>query len=462
MLSTQEKHFYFIAAGGVGMSALAKILAEKGCKVTGSDISDNKYVKMLKHTGVEINIGQKSENITPDMTVVVSSAVNEDNPELKQARLLNLEILHRSDMLRIISEEFSDSKDGIFFGFSGTHGKTTTSGLCSYLLKQAGHNPSYAVGGFLQTGDNSKFGSDKIFVAELDESDGTIIKYRPDVNVINNLSFDHPDFYKNGMTDIINTFKKYLDGTDKSSIIIINSDNEGCISLAKLLPERKIRTFGLKDADYMAKNIVLNDFSSKFDIYKDGKYVTEIELSIPGKHNVYNALAVFAALDVKNFHPERLTQHFKMFAGMGRRFQTTAQFNGIRVIDDYAHHPEEIITTLSSFAEYDKGRIIAIFQPHRYTRFKSLWKDFLTAFDRVDKLIVTDVYSAGEKQIEGVNSQKFVEQISHKDCSYIRGDMRNVAEKVYSILREGDIVITLGAGTVTQIGEQLSDISKGK
>lgn len=461
MTSLKERHFHFIAAGGVGMSALAKFLLEKGCKVTGSDISESKYVKMLQDLGAVIHIGQKAENIKPGMTVVISSAISEDNPELQEARKLNLEILHRSDMLMHISNEYANNDSACFFGFSGTHGKTTTSGLCAYLLQKAQQHPSYAIGGFLpEIGNNSQYNSDNIFIAELDESDGTIVKYKPDVNVINNLSFDHPDFYKNGMSDILKTFKQYLDGTSEKSIIIANNDSEGCRDLMKLMPNRKFITFGLESADYVAKNIVFDGFTSDFEIYKNDKLITKLTLSIPGIHNVYNALAVFAALDITNFHPENMAEYFKTFSGMGRRFQTVAEFKGIRVIDDYAHHPEEIKTTLSGISSYKKGRIIAVFQPHRYSRLQGLWKDFLGAFNSVDKLIVTDVYNACEEPIENINSENFIKEIKHNDCVYIPGDMMSVAKSIYPMLKEKDIVITLGAGTVTQVGKYLKNISE--
>lgn len=460
-MTLKDKQFHFIAAGGVGMSALAKFLLEKGCKVTGSDISESKYVKMLKNMGADIKIGQKTENINPEMTVVISSAISEENPELKEARRLNLEVLHRSDMLKLISQDFSDDKDALFFGFSGTHGKTTTSGLCSYVLSKAGKHPSYAVGGFIpEINDNSKFDSDKIFVAELDESDGTIVKYKPDVNVINNLSYDHPDFYKNGMSDIYKTFKKYIDNTAEDALIITNTDSEGCREFIKLMPERNFVTFGLNEADYTAKNIEFNGFSSKFDIYCDGEFKVKMELSVPGIHNVYNALAVFAALDLKGFHPEGMLEHFKTFTGMGRRFQKVTEFNGVNVYDDYAHHPEEIGTTLQSVASYEGGRVVAIFQPHRFTRLKSLWNDFLNVFNTVDKIFVTDVFHACEEPIDGINSENFVKELKNEDKMYVGGDMQTVAEKIYPTLRKGDLVITLGAGTVTQIGGFLKKLSE--
>lgn len=460
-MSLKDKQFHFIAAGGVGMSALAKFLLEKGCKVTGSDISESKYVKMLKSMGADIKIGQKAENISPNITVVISSAISEENPELKEARRLNLEVLHRSDMLKLISDDFADDKDAVFFGFSGTHGKTTTSGLCSYVLSKSGNHPSYAVGGFIpEIGDNSKFDSDKIFIAELDESDGTIVKYRPDVNVINNLSYDHPDFYKNGMSDIYKTFKKYIDNTSKDALLITNTDSEGCREFIKLMSERHFVTFGLQDADYTAKNIEFDGFSSKFDIYYKGEFKVKMEMSIPGIHNVYNALSVFAALDLKGFHPETMLEHFKTFSGMGRRFQKVTEFNGIKVYDDYAHHPEEIGTTLKSLSAYKEGRIVAVFQPHRFSRLQSLWNDFLKVFDTVDKIYVTDIFHACEEPIDGVNSERFVNELNHKDKTYVQGDMQTVAEKIYPELKSGDLVITLGAGTVTQVGGILKKISE--
>ena len=458
-----KNRYHFIAAGGVGMSALAKFLLEKGCNVSGSDISESKYVKLLRNLGAEIFIGQKAENIKPDMIIVVSSAISEDNPELKEARRLNLPVLHRSDMLQLISDDFAKDKNALFFGFSGTHGKTTTSGLCSYVLAKAGKHPSYAVGGIIpEIADNSKFDSDKIFIAELDESDGTIVKYTPDVNVINNLSYDHPDFYKNGMSDIYATFKKYIDGTSEDAVLITNADSEGCNEFMQIMKNRKFITFGLDNADYTAKNIVFDGFSSKFDIYYKDEFKTSMEMSIPGVHNVYNALAVFAALDVKGFEPKNFVEHFKTFSGMGRRFQTVAEFNGVKVIDDYAHHPEEIKTTLSGLSAYNNGRVIAVFQPHRFTRLQGLWKDFLKAFDTVDKLYVTDVYHACEEPIDGINSANFVKDLKLKDCKYVAGDMKEVAKSIYGDLKQGDIVITLGAGTVTQVGGYLQKISRNE
>jgi UDP-N-acetylmuramate--alanine ligase len=306
----------------------------------------------------------------------------------------------------------------------------------------------------------SKFDSEEIFIAELDESDGTIVKYKPDVNIINNLSYDHPDFYKNGMKDIYETFKKYINGTKEDAILITNNDSVGCRELIKIMKERKFITFGLKEADYTARNIEKDGFNSTFDIFYRDTFKTKLEISVPGTHNIYNALAVYAALDLTDMQPELMKEYFKTFSGMGRRFQKVAEFNGIKVIDDYAHHPEEIKTTLTGLKDYRGGRVIAVFQPHRYTRLKGLWNDFLNAFNTVDQIYITDVYNACESPIEGISSKIFTEELNHKDKTYIAGDMKKVAETIYPKLKEGDIVITLGAGTITQVGRILQTISE--
>ena len=459
-MSLKDKQFHFIAAGGVGMSALAKFLLEKGCTVTGSDISESKYVKMLKNMGADIKIGQKAENIKPNMTVVISSAISEENPELKEARRLGLEVLHRSDMLKLISDDFSNDKNALFFGFSGTHGKTTTSGLCSYILSKAGTHPSYAVGGFIpEIGDNSKFDSDKIFVAELDESDGTIVKYKPDVNVINNLSYDHPDFYKNGMTDIYATFKKYIDGTTEDALLIANTDSEGCREFIKLMHERHFVTFGLKDADYTAKNIEFDGFSSKFDIYYKDEFKVKMEISIPGVHNVYNALAVFAALDLKGFHPENMLEHFKTFSGMGRRFQKVTEFNGVKVYDDYAHHPDELKASIRSVKDlYPNRKLSVIFQPHLYTRTRDFAPQFAEALSLADEVILLNIYPARELPIPGVTSEIILRDI--KCPNKVICDKMDLINTIKNYNFE--VLLTAGAGDVCNYLPQICEVVKSK
>ncbi len=461
-MNPENKKFHFIAIGGVGMSALAKYLAERGAIVSGSDIQESKYTHLLEEKGVKVYIGHNPDLIEKDATIVASSAIKPSNPEIIRAKELGLNILHRSDVLKIISDEFSKRENSIFIGFSGTHGKTTTSGLCSYVLSKAGLNPSYVSGGIIpDINTNGAYNGDKYFCAELDESDGTIQKYATDIAVINNMEEDHLDHYKNGFKDIAETFNKYL-SNKPDQIVLINNDNEGNNKFMKMFPSYNFITFGLDNADYTAKNIEYSGFNSKFDIYKGSEKIDTISLSIPGKHNIYNALAVYASLKEAGVNLNNLSAYFTSFTGMGRRFQKVCEFNGIQIFDDYAHHPSEIKTTLTSAAsaKNEKQNIVAIFQPHRYTRLKGLWNEFKESFYNADKLIITDVYSAGEDSIQDITSENFAKDISHKNCTYISGDMEECAKKIYPMLKENDIVITLGAGTVTKLGRLLEQENK--
>lgn len=456
MLDIKNRKFHFIAIGGIGMSGLAKYLLEKGCEVSGSDIQDSKYLKNLKELGAKVYVGHNEDNITGNPIIIASTAIKENNVEIQKAKRLNLPILHRSDLLKLIAEDFSNNDKSTFIGFSGTHGKTTTSGLCSYLLSKAGQKPSYVVGGIIpELNDNARFDSEHFFVAELDESDGTILKYQPDISVINNLEVDHIDFYKGGFDDLIKTFNTYLSNLKKESIVIINNDCEGNKELIKQNPNTKFITFGLDNADYTAESIEYLDFGSKFIILKNGQKLSEIKLNIPGKHNIYNALAVFAALNEAGVEIDTFVKHFSTFTGMGRRFQLSAEFNGIKIIDDYAHHPTEIKTTVESARKATNSRLVAVFQPHRYSRLKGLWNEFLKSFDDADKLVVLDVYAASESPIKEADSGVFVKEITHKDAIYIGGNIQEVATKLLPLLAPSDIVLTLGAGDITKLGTHL-------
>lgn len=458
MVTTENKYFHFVAIGGVGMSGLAKYLLENGYKVTGSDIQESKYTKALENLGAKIYIGHSENNIEGHPKIVASTAIRETNPEIQKAKSLGLPILHRSDLLQYISNKFSERENSLFIGFSGTHGKTTTSGLCSYVLEKAELKPSYVVGGFIpEINTNAKYASDNYFIAELDESDGTILKYTPDINVINNLEEDHLDFYTNGFEDLLKTFNTYLNNIKPAAKIIVNTDNEGIIKLIEANPDKKFITFGLNNADYIATNIEYIDFGSKFEISKNGEVIANIELSVPGEHNVYNALAVFAALTEANIEAEKIEKLFKSFTGMGRRFQLIEEFNNIKIIDDYAHHPSEIKATIESVKKSTYRRLVAIFQPHRYSRLKSLWKDFMTSFEKADKLIIVDVYAASENSIEGITSEKFAEEINHKAAIYTKGTIKEAAKQIIKELQPNDIVLTLGAGDITKIGGYLKE-----
>ena len=438
--------YHFIAIGGIGMSGLAKYLLEDGHTVSGSDICDSKYIDKLRDLGAKIFIGHDRNNVPDDAVIIKSSAIKDNNPEIIRAKELGLKIYHRSDLLEEIA--LSAQKDGkCFIGFSGTHGKTTTSGLASFVLEKAGLAPSFVDGGIIpEINTNAQHKAGKHFIAELDESDGTIVKYYPDILVINNLEEDHLDFYKNGIIDLVKTFDKAIIQAKK---VIVNNNDEGIRFLTG-----DFITYGLHAADYTAKNINYSEECTSFDVYHKAELLANIKIQLAGVHNVYNSLAVAAALNEAGVNIREIVQYFYEFTGMGRRFQKVADLSGIAVYDDYAHHPTEIKATLEAAAlKFGRDNIVAVFQPHRYTRLQSLWKEFKNAFSSAGRVVVTDVYAASEEPIEGISGEEFAKDLS--GAEYLSGNMEEVALKLFPTLKKNDIVIGLGAGTITALGKNL-------
>lgn len=456
-----KKKYHFIAIGGVGMSGLAKYLLQNDFEVSGSDINDSKYVQGVRKLGAKVHIGHDENNVPDDCIVVASTAIRENNPEIQKAKRLGLPIWHRSDLLAEIAQH-----EPYFIGFSGTHGKTTTSGLCSYVLEKANLKPSYIVGGIIpEINTNANAAHDKFFIAELDESDGTIVKYSPNLVVVNNLEPDHLDFYKNGLESILETFEKFLSNLRENAIIMANTDNEGVKKLVKYFTEHKLAhnakfvTYSIGgNTDYSAKNINYGEDFTTFDIYYKGELQTTLKICLKGVHNVYNSLAVWGSLHQAGVQMDLVNPHFATFTGMGRRFQKVGEFDGISIYDDYAHHPTEIKATLSSSKSFKNRNVIAVFQPHRYTRLQNLWNEFMGAFSDVDRVVVTDVYAASEDPIEEVNSEAFTNELKEKidiPCENLKGDMKTVAKQLFPTLKSGDVVIGLGAGTITALGKEL-------
>lgn len=443
-----SKVYHFIAVGGVGMSGLAKYLLQEGFSVSGSDISESKYTKQLVELGGKIFIGHDAKNVPQNAVVVVSSAIRENNVELMRARELGLPVYHRSDLLAELS-----SRKPKFIGFSGTHGKTTTSGMASYLLSKSGLAPSFVVGGIIpEYNTNAEYTDNDIFVAELDESDGTIVKYAPQIFVINNLEPDHLDFYTDGMTSLLKTFEQVLSNLSSDAKVLVNNDNKGVMQLCGA---SSYISYGLKNADYVAKNVVYNHGSTEFDVYYSGEKLCSIKIILPGVHNVYNALAVTAALHQAGCNVADIVKHFETFTGMGRRFQKVAELDSITVYDDYAHHPTEIKSTLSAMKSFTDKKVVAVFQPHRYSRFQSLWDDFKTALVDADRVVVTDVFAASEDPIEGINSKKFADELVGSE--YLSGSMGDVAKQLLPTLEANTVVIGLGAGTITNLAKELKN-----
>ena len=338
-------------------------------------------------------------------------------------------------------------------------------------MEKAGLKPSYVVGGIIpEINTNANCGHDKYFIAELDESDGTIIKYSPNLVVVNNLEPDHLDFYKNGLESILETFETFISNMRENGIILANMDNEGVKRLVKyfsvheLAHNAKFITYSIGgNTDYCARNISYGQDFTTFDIYYKDEFQTNLKITLKGVHNVYNSLAVWSSLHIAGVEMNLVNSHFETFTGMGRRFEKVGEFNGVEIYDDYAHHPTEIKATLSCSKSFKDKRIIAVFQPHRYSRFQNLWNEFMEAFDGVDELVVTDVYAACEDEIVGVNAQAFVNEFTEKSeipCRHIAGSMEQVAQELYKDLRPNDIVIGLGAGTITKLGSELLKFSE--
>lgn len=458
-------NFHFIAIGGVGMSGLAKYLLEEGFSVSGSDIAEGKYFNKVKALGANVHLGHDENNLPDNSIVIASTAIKENNPEIQKAKRLGLKLFHRSDLLEFIANNFQ-SKGGKFIGFSGTHGKTTTSGLAAYVMEKAGLAPSYVVGGFIPEIDtNAKHAAGNYFTAELDESDGTILKYNPDIVVINNLEIDHIDFYKDGLDSLLSTFTTFIKNLKPNSKILINKDSDGNQKLMQKNKDTRFITYGFSDADYTAQNASYSQTSTSFDFCKSGEKICNIELSIPGKHNICNALAVAAAMFEAGIDVNELSRYFKNFSGMGRRYQFVADVDGITIIDDYAHHPSEVKATLEcARACNPQKHITAIFQPHRYTRLNGLYSEFLNSFNSVDKVIVLDTYSAGETPINGRTSEEFAKELGKTfekgGVVYIGGKITDIAPKVANELTKKGIAITLGAGDVTKLGKLIAELNK--
>lgn len=446
------------------MSGLAKIFIEMGYKVSGSDLSENHLIKKLQEMGAEVYIGHNAENINDCALVVRSSAIKRDNPELQKANELNIPVMHRSELLNKLMTLHKRS-----VGVTGTHGKTTTTGMITTIFSKLGLEPSFVIGGelpLLKT--NAAYGNGANLICELDESDGTIIKYKPDITVITNLEFEHPDHYEGGFDELVDLFLKYILNLDTMSKIILNLDDEGNSKLIrKFLGLRKPEheniesmyhmsrfvtySIGSHEADYYAF-LSGSDPCPYIDVFKRGHFLGQIKINVPGRHNVSNIMAAIATAMEAEIDFTWISAVIPSFTGMKKRFQTLGEAKGAQIVDDYAHHPTEIIATLQTAKSLNKNRVIAVFQPHRYTRFASLWGDFLICFRDADVVYVTDVYSAEEEPVENINSEEFHKQLQHPSAYYIKGELENVAEEIIKEIKNGDIIVTMGAGSITKLG----------
>jgi len=432
--------FHFIAVGGIGMSGLAKILLEKGYSVSGSDLNTNNLTEYLQSKGAEIFKGHSGENIKNQSVIVKSTAIRSTNPEFIRANELNIPVLHRAQMLNEIMSGYTMS-----IGVTGMHGKTTTTGMIITIFDELGLDPGFAAGGEIpQLKTNAAAGKDDYFIAELDESDRSIELYTPDISVITNLEYEHAEHYPGGFEQVIEVFERFVKKLKPEFKVIINIDDDGNRKLIDKIGAERFITYSTEtnDADYYLKD--------------------RIKLNVPGEHNISNATAAIAAAMEAGIDFEQAAAAILKFTGMKKRFQTLGYIGDVQIVDDYAHHPTEIKATLKTAKSLDKKRVIAVFQPHRYTRLSGLWNDFLKCFTDADILYVCDVFSAEEDPIENINSEIFHKNLQHPAAYYIKGELDEVAEAVIKEMKPEDIVVTMGAGTITKLGRIIIDKTEVK
>jgi UDP-N-acetylmuramate--alanine ligase len=448
------QHIHFVGIGGIGMSGIAEVLLNLGYQVSGSDVKESEVTRRLAALGCEISYGHRKENVREADVVVVSSAIRKGNPEVEVAEQRLIPVIPRAEMLA----ELMRMKVGI--AIAGTHGKTTTTSLIATVLAAGGLDPTVVIGGRLNSiGSNARLGQGDFLVAEADESDGSFIKLMPTIAVVTNIDADHLDYYS-GIDEIKETFLNFLDKIPFFGLAVLCLDHPNIQSLIPRLKKR-FTTYGLTtQADYQAKEIVFEEFTTTFDVLHQRKEVGRLRLQMPGLHNVYNALATVATAFELDIPFQIVQESLGDFKGIQRRFQMKGEKKGVLIVDDYGHHPVEIIATLKAARTGWKRRVVAVFQPHRYSRTQALFKEFLTAFYDADVLVLTDIYAAGEDRIEGVEAKSLFEGIreyGHKDVVYIP-NKKEIADHLLRILKPGDVVITLGAGDIWQVSEELVNL----
>lgn len=443
----EVKHIYFMGIGGIGMSGIAEILLDFGYRVSGSDIKVSNVTERLQKKGAEIYIGQRAENITADIDYAVrSTAIRETNEEYMRVKELGLPVLHRSQMLAKLMEE----KKAICV--AGAHGKTTTSSMISLAMELAGKDPTIVVGGEIaQIGSNAKSGNGDYLVAEADESDGSFLNLHPWMTVITNVEEDHLDHYQD-LEAIRNAFIDFVKLPGESGVAVLNYDCPETRQLAQYATG-KVVSYGMADdAQVRGANVRQEQGESLVDVYQHGQLLGTLRLHVPGMHNISNALAAVAAGLEIGMTFDELAAGLKEFGGARRRFQLLGVVQNIQIIDDYAHHPTEVAATIEAAKGVHDGRVVAVFQPHRYSRTKFLAEKFAEAFDAADEVVLTDVYAAGEDLSEGAESDIIAQHMQRPAHLVAREQLNKFLQ---GFVKPGDMVLMMGAGNIWQNSIQL-------
>jgi UDP-N-acetylmuramate--alanine ligase len=442
-----------IGIGGVSMSGIAEILKHSGFTVKGSDCSESETTRKLNLDGIHVIIGQDVNMVAKADLVVYTAAIKEDNAELVKAKEVGIPTMERADFLGLITKAFDDT-----ICVSGTHGKTTTTSMVSMCFLEAGLDPSIQVGATLKAIDgNYRIGNSEHFIIEACEYVESFLKFFPKAEIILNIDNDHLDYFKN-IENINAAFIKYVKLLPENGLLVVNSDDNYCSKLHNYTLA-KVVTYGIKNekANFVARNITFdkNGFA-RFDVYHNNSFYASFELSVPGNHNVLNALAAISLCDSYGISKSDLKSALKKYTGAQRRFEYVGQFNGVSIYDDYGHHPTEIKATALALKKKTYHHSWVVFQPHTYSRTKELLADFADALTYFDNIIVTDIYAARETNTYGVSSQDLVDKIRElgRKATFI-SEFNDIVNYLKENVQKDDIILTLGAGTVTKIGPML-------
>ena len=451
---------HFVGIGGIGMSGIAEVLINLGYKVQGSDLSTTAITERLADVGAKIFLGQSSDNIAGAEVVVVSSAIKRDNPELLEARRRSLPVVRRAEMLA----ELMRLKSNI--AVAGTHGKTTTTTMVATLLESGGFDPTVVNGGIIRSfGSNARRGEGEWMVVEADESDGTFVKLPATVAVVTNIDPEHLDHYGD-FENLKAAFDHFVSNVPFYGFVVCCTDHPEVQALVGRLTDRRIVTYGFNpQADVSAENLEYENGSARFDVvWRAGGFRLDgCTLPMPGDHNVSNSLAAAAVARGLGMEGGQIREALANFAGVKRRFTRVGRRNGVEIIDDYAHHPAEISAVLKASRQTSSGRVLAIHQPHRYTRLANLFDDFCTCFNDADIVAIADVYAAGEEPIPRADKEHLVAGLKrhgHRSATAIEGE-DGLRDFVDSEAGEGDIVVCMGAGTITSWASSIVDDSEG-
>ncbi|MFN3870063.1 MAG: UDP-N-acetylmuramate--L-alanine ligase [Aquificaceae bacterium] len=446
MFRERVKSFHFVGIGGIGMSGIAQILLEMGYEVSGSDLRENKNTQILRKKGAKVFIGHREENIGDAQVLVYSSAVSEDNPEIKKAKELGIPIIPRGEMLA----ELFRLGEGI--AVCGSHGKTTTTSMIAHAFHWADYDPTVLIGGILQSlGSNAKLGKDKLIISEADESDGSFLKLLPTVAVITNIDKEHIGFYKD-LEDIKAAFLRFADAVPFYGFVVINIDDKGGRYVAERT-HRKTLTYAIeRQADLRARNLKLLEGRYAFEVYYKEKLLGDVHLGVPGRHNVYNALACIGVCLEAGIDFLKIKKALESFRNAERRLELKGYIRErVPIYDDYGHHPTEIRAVLRAVREmYPDRKVLLVFQPHRYSRVYHLFDEFVSALKEADVCLLTDIYPAGEKNIYGVKA----EELSQKANCIFCPTKENLFETLEGIVEDHMVLLFMGAGSISKWCEE--------